>query len=91
MASMSTKDRVSRIQMSTDSGCDGFLSNVRVTGSVDQASLVAPSQFFFGVPNDQHGAKERGQMFVRHAAWLSSAGRRGTALHRQQEVGMAGV
>ena len=77
--------------MSTDSGGDGFLSDVCVTGSVDKASLVAPSQFFFGVPNNQHGAKERGQMFVRHAAWLSSADRAVTALHRQREVGMAGV
>ena len=88
---MSAKDRVFRIQMSTDSGCDGFLPDVRVTGSVDQASLVAPSQFFFGVPNNQHGAKKRSQMIVRHTAWLSSAGRSVTAMHRQQEVGVAGV
>ena len=58
VASMGTKDRIFRIQMSTNAGRDGFLPNVGVTGSVDESSLVAPSQFFFGVPNDQHGAKE---------------------------------
>ena len=58
VAAMSTKDCILRIQMSTNARRDGFLPDVGVTSSVDEASLVAPSQFFFGVPNDQHGAKE---------------------------------
>jgi hypothetical protein len=59
VTSMSTEDGIFRIQMSTDGRGDGFLSDIRMTSSMNQSSLMTSRQFFFGLANDLHGAIKR--------------------------------
>jgi calcineurin-like phosphoesterase len=59
MAAVGTEDAVAVIEMEADTGGDGFLSDIGVTGSVNQPLLVAPCEFFFSLTNQLHGAVER--------------------------------
>lgn len=66
MASMSAEDRIVCVEMSTDSRGDGFLSDIRMTGSMDQSPLMTSRQFFFGLANNLHRAIKRNDLFVGH-------------------------
>ena len=56
VSSMSAKNRIVGIEMSTHSGRDGFLSDISMTSPMNQAPLMTSSQFFFGLANDLHRA-----------------------------------
>ncbi len=54
MSAMCREDWITRGQMRADSGCDRFLTNIRVTGTVNESTLVTPRELFFRLPNDLH-------------------------------------
>jgi len=66
MASMSAEDRIVCVEMSTDRRGDGFLSDIRMTSSMDQSPLMTSRQFFFGLANNLHRAIKRNDLFVGH-------------------------
>jgi len=53
-------------QMRTDSGCNRFLPDVRMTRTVNQSSLMTAGKLFFGLPDDAHRAVQRKQLIVAH-------------------------
>ncbi len=54
MTSVSAEDGIVLFQMSAHSGGDRFLADIGMTGTVDEASLMAASEFLFRLPNDLH-------------------------------------
>ena len=79
MSAMSGEDRIVLRQMSTDTGRNRLLANIRVTRSVDEAALMTAREFFFRLPNDLHRPIEGEDSFVRqvvvlvHSFYLLSA------------------
>jgi hypothetical protein len=58
MTAMCAENRIVIRQMGAYSGSDRFLTDVGVTCSMDQSSLVRTCQFFLGLTNDLHRAIE---------------------------------
>jgi hypothetical protein len=56
MASMRAEHGVRFCQMSTDSGRNCFLPDIRMARSVNQPALVTASKLFLGLPDDAHCA-----------------------------------
>ena len=54
MTSVSAEDRIFHTQVIEYARGDGFLSDIGMTGSVDEPSLMTPGKFLFGVPNNEH-------------------------------------
>ena len=83
MATMSTEDGVFGIQVSADSRGDCLLSDVSMTGSMNQSSLMTASQLLFGLANNLHRTIKRKNLFVGHVCgWMQQQEVRGIELFR---------
>ena len=59
MPPMSAEDDIRWSQMSRNTGGDGFFPDIRMAGAVDETSLMASSQFLFGLSNRLHDTIKR--------------------------------
>ena len=64
--------------MSTDARGDGFFTDVRMAGPVDQAFLVRAGQLLLAPPDQDHGTIKRQELIV--AEMRRSIGRGGVLL-----------
>src|SRR5262249_24792329 len=61
VATVRAEDDIILGEMSTHSGRDRLLTDVSMTGAVDEAALMAPRQLLLGLPDDLHRSVERQQ------------------------------
>ncbi len=58
MPAMRAEDNIPIGQMSAHTGSDRFLTDIGVTGAVNESSLMTTSQLLFRLPNQLHGSIE---------------------------------
>jgi hypothetical protein len=62
MSPVRAENRIVRAEMGADADGNGFLSDVGVTGTVNQATLMRPDQLLFASANEQHTAIQQEQL-----------------------------
>ena len=62
VTAMRAEDWIVVIEMCADTGGDRFLTDVGVASAMNHAALMAAGEFFFGVANCEHCAKQAQQL-----------------------------
>ena len=71
---MRAENGVSFREMETNTCCDRFLPDIRVTRAMDESPLMTSREFLFGVPDNEHRSVKREDLIVGHGKSFSVFG-----------------